>query len=108
METLSIPLGVTVTRGVRTTTLKTEFESGKIQRRSKGLPVLYWKFKYTRPFANGDQFFNFYIARKGSYEPFYFVDQSITYTVAFIEDDLSKEDFMLRASTFGVEIEQVI
>lgn len=95
---------------IRFKTLITLFESGKEQRRSKGVPRRVWTMKFSRLKNEGDQMWNFYVARKGAYEAFLFTSpiDNVQYTVRFLEDNLSRTDFYNLVYEYGLKLIEVV
>jgi len=97
-------------------TLVTKMESGKEQRRSKGLPRRKFTltFDKTTNYNNDAQaMWDFFVARKGKFEPFYFdwkqPDGSTEEVkVRFAQDSLSREAFLNKAYSYGLELIEVI
>jgi hypothetical protein len=108
METLSFTIPPVITRGVTHNNIKTDLPGGKKQVRNKGPEILYWKINFNRQWEEAKQFFAFYNARLGSFEPFIFVDpdNGINYAVNFGEDDLSMEEMYQVAATYGITLVQ--
>lgn len=97
-------------------TLVTKMESGKEQRRSKGLPRRKFtlEFDKTTNYNNDAQaMWQFFVNRKGKFEPFLFdwekPDGSIEEVkVRFNTDSLSRENFLTKAYSFGLELIEVL
>ena len=97
-------------------TLVTQFESGKEQRRSKGLSRRKFtlEFDKTTNYNNdADEIWRFFVNRKGKFEPFYFDWKKPDGTVEevkvrFANDSLSREAFLDKAYSFGLELIEVI
>lgn len=51
-------------------TVVTRFESGKEQRRAKGLPRRRWRLQFRRGQVDINEMWSFYLAREGPVEPF--------------------------------------
>ncbi len=110
METFAWEPAQVIEEEIRFRTLITPFESGKEQRRSKGVPRRVWTMKFSRLKAEGDQIWAFYVARKGVYEAFLWTNpiDGQQYTVRFLEDSLSRTDFYNLAYEFGLKIIEVV
>jgi hypothetical protein len=67
---------------------------------------LTWKINFNRSYEEGEQFFLFYCARHGSYEPFVFPFKGINYAANFDTDNLTMEEFYEAAATYGIGIVQ--
>lgn len=97
-------------------TLITQFESGKEQRRSKGESRRKFRltFDKTTNYNNDAQeMWDFFVARKGRFESFLFdykkADDTVEEVeVRFAEDSLSREVFLNKAYSFGLELIEVI
>jgi phage-related protein len=99
-------------------TLVTQFESGKEQRRSKGPAngkrLFRLTFDKTTNYNNDAQaMWDFFIARKGRFESFLFdykkADDTVEEVeVRFAKDSLSREAFLNKAYSFGLELIEVI
>ena len=97
-------------------TLITEFESGKEQRRSKGLPRRVFKLEFEKsPILNDEanQMYQFFVARKGKFEPFlwdYPKSDGTTeeVTVRFDIDNLNRNRFIDKLYKFGLTLIEVI
>lgn len=102
--------------GIVFTTLISQFESGKEQRRSKGLPrrkfrLYFQKENITKQEAT--EIWNFFVARKGRYEAFewdYEKDDGTVETikVRFDTDVLERDVFMNLLYEFGLPLIEVI
>lgn len=101
---------------IKFNTLITKFESGKEQRRSKGEPrrKFVLQFDKTTNYNNDAQaMWDFFVARKGKLEPFYFdweqPDGSVEEVkVRFAQDSLSREAFLTKAYSYGLELIEVL
>lgn len=51
-------------------TLITRFESGREQRRAKGLPTRRWRLRFRKDTVDADEIWTFYLARQGPVQPF--------------------------------------
>jgi len=88
--------------GIRFNTLVTKFESGKEQRRSKGNPKRFFKLSFEKETITDNeaqQMWDFFVARKGKFEPFYWdyehADDTVEEVkVRFNHDDLNRKAFM--------------
>jgi phage-related protein len=97
-------------------TLVTKMESGKEQRRSKGLPRRKFTLQFDKTTNYNDDsqaIWDFFVARKGRFEPFLFdykkADGSVEeVTVRFDEDNLSREAFLTKAYSFGLTLIEVL
>lgn len=102
--------------GIVFNTLITEFESGKEQRRSKGLPRRIFKLEFEKENTTkteATEIWNFFVARKGRFEPFewdYEKDDGTieTVTVRFNSDALNRDVFMNIIYKFGLSFIEVI
>jgi phage-related protein len=91
-------------------------ESGKEQRRSKGLPRRKFTLKFDKTTNYNDdaqEIWDFFRARKGRFEKFLWdykkADGSVEeVTVRFDEDNLSREAFLTKAYSFGLTLIEVI
>jgi hypothetical protein len=93
-------------------TLVSAFENGVEQRRNK------WgqgKLTFTLTYAylstsDVTTLYNFYVSEKGSFTTFLFNDLSSTsaYTVRFVDDNLSLEQFAKNVSRTGLKMIQVL
>lgn len=110
METFTWQPTQVVEEETRFRTLITPFESGKEQRRSKGVPRRVWTMEFSRLKAEGDEIWAFYVARKGAYEAFLWTNpiDGQQYTVRFLEDNLSRTAFLGLAYEFGLKIIEVV
>lgn len=107
MERLTFTIPPEIERGSNHKNLVTQYENGREQVRNK-FSWLTWSIRFDRSFEEGEQFFAFYTARKGSCEAFEFVDQGIVYTVRFAQDNFTKSDFLTAASSYGIGLKQVL
>lgn len=91
-------------------TLITEFESGKEQRRSKGTPRRRWSLKFRKDQVDADTIWSFYVARKGAFESFQWVNpvDTQTYKVRFAEDNLSRQAFWKLCFEYGITFVEVV
>lgn len=55
-------------------TVVTRFESGKEQRRAKGLPRRRWRLQFRKGQVDIDELWSFYLARQGPVEPFWWAN----------------------------------
>lgn len=110
MEVFSWQPSQVIEEEIRFKTLITPFESGKEQRRSKGVPRRAWTMRFSRLKAEGDAIWAFYVARKGAYEAFLWTNpiDNVQYTVRFLEDNLSRTDFYGLVYEFGLKIIEVV
>lgn len=93
-------------------TLVSNFENGAEQRRAK------WsqgKRKFTVTYnavspANMTILYDFYVARKGSFESFNFTDPitSTVYAVRFVDNKMSFEEFTYNVRRTGLQMIQVL
>lgn len=97
-------------------TLVTKMESGKEQRRSKSLPrrkfILEFE-KTTNYNSDAQAMWDFFVERQGKFEPFYFdyekADGSVEEVkVRFNSDAFSREAFLTKAYSFGLELIEVL
>ena len=102
--------------GIQYNTLITQYESGKEQRRSKGLPrrkfILQFE-KATTINADTQEIWEFFIARRGRFETFLWDYQKSDgtteeVTVRFDMDALNRETFMSIVYSFGIALIEVI
>lgn len=102
--------------GIQYNTLITQYESGKEQRRSKGLPrrkfILEFE-KATITNSDAQEIWDFFMARRGRLESFLWdypkSDDSIEeVTVRFDMDALNRETFMNIIYSFGITLIEVI
>jgi phage-related protein len=101
-----------------TNTLVTQFEGGKEQRRPKGLPFRVFKLEFdkTKNYNNdAEDIANFFLARKGKYEPFLWdykdsegniIEADIK--VRLNQDKLSREVFDNKAHSFSIELKELV
>jgi hypothetical protein len=97
-------------------TLVTKMESGKEQRRSKRPPIRRFVLEFNKTTNYNDDaqaMWDFFVARKGKYEPFIFdwekPDGSVEeVTVRFAQDTLSREAFLDKAYSYGLELIEVL
>lgn len=97
-------------------TLITKMESGKEQRRSKGLPRRKFVLEFdktTNMNTDAQEMWRFFVNRKGKFEPFRFDWKKPNGTieevkVRFNTDKLSREAFLNKAYSFGLELIEVI
>jgi len=102
--------------GIRFNTLVTQFESGKEQRRAKGLPRRVFRLQFEKTTNYNDDvqsIWEFFVARKGRFEPFLWnykkPDGSIEEVkVRFDEDILNRDVFLNKAYSFGLTLIEVI
>lgn len=102
--------------GIVFNTLITEFESGKEQRRSKGLPRRTFMLEFEKSTTtnnDAEEIWNFFVARKGRFEPFEWdyqhEDGTVeTVKVRFNSDALNREVFMNIIYRFGLSFIEVI
>jgi len=92
-------------------TLISAFENGAEQRRSKwsqGKTLFTLVYKAIT-FTEVGTLWAFYLARKGVFEAFTYVDPTVTsYTVRFLEDNLSFDEFSYQLVNTGVKLIQVL
>jgi len=95
METLTIPCDrKSITEKVKERTLISPFENGAEQMRAKwSSPLREWTLHFLKLKTVGEQLKDFWIARKGSAESFYWTSpiDNVQYTVRFKDDDLTRE-----------------
>ena len=102
--------------GIQYNTLVTQFESGKEQRRSKGLPRRKFKLKFEKEnMSNNEaqQIWDFFRARKGKFEAFHWdythSDGTVEEVkVRFAQDELSRDVFMETIYKHGLDFIEVI
>ncbi len=114
METFpaSPPPSYVFTEKIGFKTLVSDFANGAEQRRNK------WgqgKRSFTLTYdvltaAETNTLYNFYVARKGPFEAFSFVNpmDSQTYTVRFVDDEMSYDEFDIQLRRTGVKLIQVL
>ncbi len=92
-------------------TLISNFENGYEQRRKKWAHGKHsFSVKYdTLTLAEVDTLYDFYVARNGSHEAFYFANpvDTVTYTVRFADDEMSLDVFTLNLSRTGLNLIEV-
>jgi len=92
-------------------TLISAFENGAEQRRPKwsaGKHLFTLTYKVLNLTEVGT-LWAFYLARKGSYEAFTYVDPTTTsYTVRFAEDNLTFEEFSYQLANTGIKLIQIL
>ena len=102
--------------GIQYNTLITQYESGKEQRRSKGLPrrkfILQFE-KATITNSDAQEIWDFFMARRGRLEPFLWdyhkSDGSIEEVkVRFDQDVLEREAFLNLVYRFGLKMIEVL
>lgn len=101
---------------IRFNTLVTQFESGKEQRRAKGLPRRVFRLTFEKATTKNDdaeQIYQFFVARKGRFEPFLWdyprSDGTVEeVTVRFDTDILNRQAFMQLMYSFGLTFIEVI
>ncbi len=110
METFTWQPTEVIEEEVRFSTLITQFESSKEQRRSKGSPRRVWTMRFSRLKVEADQVWAFYIARKGAYEAFEWTCplDGETYTVRFLEDNLTRTSLWDAVYEYGLKIIEVV
>jgi len=94
--------------GIKFKTLISELEGAQEQRRKKwatGRRTFRLEFKVLTT-AEIATLFTFYIARAGSFEAFDFVNpnDSVTYQVRFLQDEMTKERFSAALFATGLEM----
>lgn len=102
--------------GIEYTTLITQMESGKEQRRSKGEPRRTFRLTFEKSNTSSDDaqdIWDFYKARLGRFEPFYFpwVDaegNEEDVKVRFDTDTLSRNTFLKTIYNFGLRLREVL
>jgi len=99
-----------VKEGIQFNNLITEFESGKEQRRVKGAPRRTWKLRFKKDQVDADEIWDFYVARKGTFEPFEWTSpiDGKTYTVRFAQDNLQRSVLWKVLYDFGLDLIEVI
>ncbi len=94
------------TKEVQYKTITSQFENGAEQRRNKWSQGkrLFTLIYNALTVAEATTLHDFFIARKGSFESFSYVDliTSTTYTVRFVEDGFSMEEFTYTAAGIGL------
>lgn len=96
-------------------TLITQFEGGKEQRRSKGERPRVFRLKFEKQTTTKDdahEIYEFFRAREGQFEPFYWDYEKSDGTteevkVRFNSDTLSREAFLNLLYTFGLTFIEV-
>jgi len=95
MEIFTIPCDPrSITEKVKERTLISAFENGAEQMRSKwSAPLREWTLHFLKLETVGNQLRDFWIARKGAAESFYWTSpiDSVQYTVRFKDDDFTRE-----------------
>ena len=95
METFTFPCNFrSITEKINYRTIVSPFESGAEQTRAKWSAVLReWTLLFRKTAAIGNQLRDFYIARKGSAEAFYWTSpiDNVQYTVRFKDDVFTRE-----------------
>lgn len=102
--------------GIEFNTLVTEFESGKEQRRAKGLPRRIFTLEFeksTTTSSEAQAIWDFFVARKGKFEPFlwdYTNADGVTeeLTVRFDQDTLDRDVFFNVMYSHGLKLIEVI
>ena len=102
--------------GIKFNTLITQFESGKEQRRSKGLPRRIFRLQFEKQNLSkndAQEIWDFFVARKGRYEAFLWdyqkADGTIEeVTVRFDMDVLERDVFMGIIYSHGLTFIEVI
>ena len=102
--------------GIVFTTLISQFESGKEERRSKGLPRRTFRLEFEKSMTTSNdakEIWDFFVARKGRFEAFEWdyehEDGTIeTVKVRFNTDTLTREVFMNIIYRFGLQFIEVI
>ncbi len=102
--------------GIQYNTLITQYESGKEQRRSKGLARRTFSLQFekaTTTNSDAQEIWDFFMARRGRLEPFLWdykkSDGSIEeVAVRFDMDALNRETFMNIIYSFGITLIEVI
>ena len=97
-------------------TLVTKFENGKEQRRAKRPPIRRFVLEFDKTTNYNDDaqaMWEFFIARKGKFEPFLFdykkSDGSTEEVkVRFNIDNLSREAFKTMAYSYGIPLREVL
>jgi len=85
-------------------TLITTFETGREQRRSKGLPRRQWKVRIRRDQETAAQVWQFYLERRGPVEAFLWVHPVTGETVQVrFAEKLSRQAFWNRVFNIGIE-----
>ena len=99
-----------VRESIEFNTLITQFESGREQRRSKGEPRRRWKLQFRKDQDVANEIWDFYLARRGSYEAFEWRNplDNQTYTVRFAHDNLDRTVMWKMVYQFGIELVEVI
>lgn len=90
--------------------LTSTFENGTTQKRLKGRKPTVWTLSFKTTYAEMMAIKDFFIARKGSYEPFNWGDpySGTTKLVRFKEDKFEAETQWQRNGIFDVVLEEVI
>ena len=94
------------TERVQFKTLKSNYESGVVQRRAKQaypLRIFVLQFLMLDWETEAQEIFDFFIARKGSYEAFEWVNPNddVTYNVTFMEDFVDLARFAYNLYSLG-------
>lgn len=102
------PASYVFTGAIQFKTLISAFENGVEQRRKKwgqGKPSFSLIYDVLTS-SEMDILYDFYVARSGSYEAFYFVNpvDSQTYTVRFVDDELSYDMFSVALYKTGLKL----
>jgi phage-related protein len=101
---------------IRFNTLITQFESGKEQRRAKGLPRRIFRLNFeksTTSNTDAEEIYQFFVARKGRYESFHWDysksdGETEEVEVRFDMDTMSRETFLQTIYRFGLTFIEVI
>jgi len=86
----------------------TRFESGREQRRARGLPRRRWRLRFRKGEADANDIWDFYVAMNGPFEPFLWgnpVDHK-AYWVRFA-DILTRRAMWRAVYEFGIELVEV-
>lgn len=112
LPTFDFPAYVEWEDNIEFDVLTTEFESGKKQKRLKGPDTgkRTWGLKFKKDEVDAVNIYDFYKARKGSYETFNWEHPRTgeTIEVRFVEDELSMEALARKIYQFGLPIEEVL
>lgn len=90
--------------------LTSQFENGSVQKRLKHRKPTIWSLRFVVTFPVMNEIRAFFNARRGSYEPFQWLDPNTNTlkTVRFREDSFEIESQGLDYATFNLSFEEVI
>ena len=92
-------------------TLVSTGESGKQRRRAKSVGPFVWQLDFsTLSVAEADKIWQFYLDCKGAFDTFTWTDpvSSVSYTVHFKNDTLTKDYFTYGLYNLSLEFEEII